>query len=86
MILFTAPWRLVEERLLRLPLLKWNVNFTAECVCFFVALKIFDEAQKQDQSCILAQFFWSCENLRLELFPRASIHEPNTPGCQVPRK
>jgi len=34
------PWRLVVERLLRLPCwVTWNAYFTAECVRLFVALK-----------------------------------------------
>jgi hypothetical protein len=35
---------------------------------FFVAVEKFNEAQKQDQSWIVAQLFWSCGNLSAGIF------------------
>jgi hypothetical protein len=81
-----APWRLVSERPFLLPLWSsWTVNFTAECACFLVAAAKFHEAQKQDQSCILAQIFLLCGNLRSGIFARTPIQNLNRSGCQVPR-
>jgi hypothetical protein len=56
-----ALWRLVSERLLRLPFYgdSGTVNLTAECAVFDALLKIFSDAGKQNQSGILAQNFFA---------------------------
>lgn len=53
---------------------------------FFRCGKKFCEAQKQDQSWILAQNFLSCGNLSAGFARRVSIQNSRASLCQVPRK
>ena len=73
-----ALWRLGASACLKLPFYEsGTVNFTADCACLSVCAANIREAQKQDQSCILAQNILLCGNLRLEFF-RESLFRTST--------
>jgi hypothetical protein len=69
-----APRRLVSGAfsLLRLRS-SWTRYFTADCACFLVSVSLLKatEAQKQDQSGILAQIFLFCGKLPAGIFHEA---------------
>ena len=81
-----ALWRLVSERLLRLPFYgdSGTVNFTAECAVFDALPKKFNEAEKQNQSGILAQKILATEKSSRRKFSVMFIHHLNPSCCQVP--